>query len=319
MKSKNSLNANKPFRIPLIVLGSPTATGKTRLAVELAHACGGEIVNADSLQVYRFMDIGTAKPTAEERKRVRHHLIDVVDPDEEFNAALYADAARAAIARLHGEGKPVFVVGGTGLYIRALLSGIIATPPVDAALRLHYQSLRDRFGRAHVYRLLCEKDPAAAARLNPNDSVRVIRALEVFDQSGQSIVVLQNRHAFTDCPYEALKIGLCVERNELKQRILDRTARMAEAGLAAEVQGLLDRGYGEKLKSMQSLGYKQMIAFLTGKRTMDEALAEMNRETWRYAKRQMTWFAADKEILWHSPGQIDDIRRKVEDFWTRVR
>jgi tRNA dimethylallyltransferase len=136
----------------------------------------------------------------------------VADPDEEFNAALSADAARAQIARLRQEGKTGFVVGGTGLYIRALLRGIIATPPVDEAIRRHYQNLRDRFGRAHVYRLLCEKDPAAAARLNPNDSVRVIRALEVFEQSGQSIVVLQDRHAFADCPYEALKIGLRIER-----------------------------------------------------------------------------------------------------------
>jgi tRNA dimethylallyltransferase len=319
MKSNDSLNAAKPVRIPLVVLGSPTATGKTRLAVELARACGGEIVSADSMQVYRFMDIGTAKPTAEERKRVRHHLIDVADPDEEFNAALYADAARAQIARLRQEGKTVFVVGGTGLYIRALLRGIIATPPVDEAIRRHYQNLRDRFGRAHVYRLLCEKDPAAAARLNPNDSVRVIRALEVFEQSGQSIVVLQDRHAFADCPYEALKIGLRIERDELKQRIFDRTARMVEAGLVAEVRGLLDRGYSEKLKSMQSLGYKQIIAFVQGRCALDEALAQMNRETWRYAKRQMTWFAADREIVWYSPRQIDDIRREVGNFRSRFR
>ncbi|PKN08625.1 MAG: tRNA (adenosine(37)-N6)-dimethylallyltransferase MiaA, partial [Deltaproteobacteria bacterium HGW-Deltaproteobacteria-5] len=161
MKSNDCLNENKKQRIRLVVICSPTATGKTRLAVDLAEAAGGEIVNADSLQVYRYLDIGTAKPTRKERARVPHHLIDVVNPDEEFNAAIYAGQARAVIDRLARAGKPVFVVGGTGLYIRALLQGMIETPPVDESIRNYYKGLRDRFGREYLYGLLEQRDPQA--------------------------------------------------------------------------------------------------------------------------------------------------------------
>lgn len=317
MKSNDCSSENKPSGIPLVVIGSPTATGKTRLALQLAESLGAEIVNADSLQVYRYLDIGTAKPTRTERGGVKHHLLDVVDPDEEYNAALYCEQARAVIAELVSKGRRSLVVGGTGLYIRALLQGIIDTPPVDENIRMHYKELRDRHGRAYVFGLLRKRDPQAADRLNPNDSVRVIRALEVLDQSGQSILELQKKHRFADCPYTVLKIGLCVERDELKKRIHRRTEQMVETGLLDEVQGLLDRGYSEKLKPLQSLGYKQVISLIRGRCDWDQARDEINRETWQYAKRQLTWFRADKTIAWYGPDQEDEIRKTVELFWDK--
>lgn len=297
-----------------MVICSPTATGKTRLAIELAEAVGGEIVNADSLQVYRYLNIGTAKPTREERARVPHHLIDVVDPDEEFNAAIYAGQARAVIDRLADAGKPVFVVGGTGLYIRALLQGIIETPPVDENIRNYYKGLRDRFGRQYIYGLLEQRDPQAARRINVNDSVRVIRALEVLDQSGQSIVEMQRNHLFADCPYDVCKIGLTVERAELKERIAFRSAKMMEAGLIEEVRGLLAQGYSPDIKPLQSLGYKQVVDFIHGINDRERTLDLVVRETWRYAKRQMTWFLADKTIRWFTPDQYQAIQKTVESF-----
>lgn len=301
-------------KIPIVVICSPTATGKTHLAIELAESCGGQIVNADSLQVYRYLDIGTAKPAREERKRVAHHLIDVVDPNEEFNAAIYTEQARSVIEILARENKPVFVVGGTGLYIRALLQGIIATPPVDENIRNYYKDLRDRLGREYLFDLLRKRDPEAAARINPHDAVRVIRALEVLEQSGQSIIVLQQKHLFADCPYNACKIGLRVNRDELKKRISLRTEKMVEAGLVDEVRGLLDRGYDEKLKPLQSLGYKQVIEFIRGRCDWNRTLAMINRDTWHYSKRQQTWFSADKAINWFAPEQEDEIRKTVELF-----
>ena len=306
-------------RIPLVVICSPTATGKTRLAIELAEAVVGEIVNADSLQVYRYLDIGTAKPTRAERERVTHHLIDVVDPDEEFNAAIYAERARTIIEKLTSIGKHVFVVGGTGLYIRALLQGIIATPPVDESIRNYYREIRDRQGKGYLFELLRARDPRAAQCINPNDAMRVIRALEVLEQSGQSIIALQQKHAFADCPYDVCKIGLCVERNELKRRIAARTEKMVKLGLVDEVRELLTRGYSEKLKPLQSLGYKQVIEFIRGRCAWDRALDLINRDTWQYSKRQMTWFSADKTINWFAPDQIEEIQKTIETFHSEKR
>ncbi len=314
MKSNECLNESEKHRTRLVVICSPTATGKTSLAIELAEASGGEIVNADSLQVYRYLNIGTAKPTREERARVPHHLIDVVDPDEEFNAAIYAGQARAVIDRLFHAGKPVFVVGGTGLYIRALLQGMIETPPVDENIRNYYRGLRDRFGRQYIYGLLEQRDPQAARRINVNDSVRVIRALEVLDKSGQSISTLQQNHLFADCPYDVLKIGLSLDRAELKKRIVARTAKMMEDGLVEEVRGLLARGYSPDIKPLQSLGYKQVVDFIRGINPWERTLDLVVRETWKYAKRQMTWFSADKDIHWFAPDQYQAIQKTVESF-----
>jgi len=301
-------------KLPLVIICSPTATGKTELAIELASIFGGEIISADSLQVYRYLDVGTAKPSIEQRNKIRHHMIDIVNPDEEFNAAIYTEQARIIIDDLFSQEKPVFVVGGTGLYIRALLRGIIDTPAVDEKIRNHYRELGNTHGKEYLYKLLQKRDAPAAQKLNPNDAVRVIRALEVLEQSGMSIIEMQKRHSFADCHYATYKIGLQFDREELKNRIVKRTEKMVAAGLLEEVKSLLDQGYSEKLKPLQSLGYKQVIEFLSGKYEWEIALHLIARNTWHYAKRQMTWFAADKEINWYNPDNLDDIKINVEKF-----
>ena len=302
------------MKLPLVIICAPTAAGKTELAIKLATKFGGEIISADSLQVYRYMDIGTAKPSQEQRKIVKHHMIDIVDPDEEFNAAIYTRQARLVIDNLNHQKKPVFIVGGTGLYIRALLRGIIDTPAVDDKIRNHYRELRDLHGKEYLFKLLQQRDAKASLKINPNDSVRTIRALEVLEQSGESIVEMQKRHSFADCPYVTYKIGLQFGRKELKDRIAGRTEKMVAAGLIDEVKSLLDRGYSEKLKPLQSLGYKHVIEFLGGKYDWERALHLIIQDTWHYAKRQMTWFAADKEINWCDPDNLDDIINNVEIF-----
>jgi tRNA dimethylallyltransferase len=302
-------------KLPLVIINSPTATGKTGLAIDLALEFGGEIISADSLQVYRYLDIGTAKPTMEQRNKVKHYLIDVVDPDEEFNAAIFTEKSRAIIAELAKKRKPVFVVGGTGLYIRALLQGIIETPKVDENLRNYYRHLGEIHGKEYLFGLLQKKDAQAAQKIKPNDTIRVIRALEVLEQSGESIISKQSRHSFADSPYDTYKIGLQVDSEQLKERIAQRTEKMIAIGLLSEVESLLKRGYSEKLKPMQSLGYRQVIKYLSGECNWEEALHLINRDTWHYAKRQMTWFAADKEINWFNPDSSEEIKKNVEKFW----
>ena len=302
-------------KAPLVIICSPTATGKTELAISLALEFGGEIISADSLQVYRYLDIGTAKPTREQRRRVKHHLIDVVDPDEEFNAAIFTEKARAIIAELAKKRKPVFVVGGTGLYIRALIQGIIETPKVDENIRNYYRHLGEIHGKEYLFKLLQQRDAQAAKKIKSNDTIRVIRALEVLEQSGESILAKQKRHSFANCPYKTYKIGLKLDREELKQKITQRTKKMITAGLLDEVKSILDRGYSEKLKPLQSLGYKQVIEFMQGKYDWENALHLINRDTWHYAKRQLTWFTADKEINWFNPDFSGEIKKNVENFW----
>lgn len=302
-------------KVPLVIINSPTATGKTELAISLALEFGGEIISADSLQVYRYLDIGTAKPSREQRNKVKHYMIDVVDPDEEFNAAIFAEQARMIIADLTKQGKPIFVVGGTGLYIRALLRGIIDTPDVDENIRNYYRQLRDSRGKGYLYNLLQQRDADAAGKINPNDSVRVIRALEVLEQTGESILAIQKRHSFADCPYKTYKIGLQLAHADLKQKIIMRTEKMIGAGLLDEVKSILGRGYSYQLKPLQSLGYKQIIGFIRKEYDWDSALNLINRDTWHYAKRQLTWFAADKEINWFKPDLFEEIKRNVDKYW----
>jgi tRNA dimethylallyltransferase len=299
----------------LVIINSPTATGKTELAINLALEFGGEIISADSLQVYRYLDIGTAKPSQGQRSKVKHHMIDVVDPDEEFNAAFFAEQARIIIADLIRQGKPVFIVGGTGLYIRALLRGIIETPTIDENIRNYYRQLREQHGKEYLYSLLQQRDADAARKINLNDSVRIIRALEVMEQTGESISAKQKRHSFADCPYKTYKIGIKLDRAELKQRIITRTEKMIADGLLDEVKSILDRGFRYNLKPLQSLGYKQIIGFLQMEYDWENALNLINRDTWQYAKRQSTWFNADKEINWFNPDLSGEIKKNVEKFW----
>ena len=204
-------------------------------------------------------------------------------------------------------GKPIFIVGGTGLYIRALVRGIIETPTVDENIRNHYRQLRDGHGKEYLYNLLKQRDADAAGKINPNDSIRVIRALEVLEQTGESISAKQKRHSFADCPYKTYKIGLQLARAELKQKIILRTEKMIAAGFLDEVKSIIDRGYSYNLKPLQS--------FLRKEYDWENALDLINRDIWHYAKRQLTWFAADKEINWFKPDLSGEIKKNVKKFW----
>jgi tRNA dimethylallyltransferase len=302
----------------ICILG-PTAVGKTAMALELAGRWGGEIVGADSMQVYRHMDIGTAKPTPEERRRIPHHLLDVVDPDEPFDVSRYIGLARDVIASLQRAGKPVFIVGGTGLYIRALLGGLIDGPGADEALRRELKQEMINRGKAHLYERLCIRDPRAAGRIDPHDGIRIVRALEVIEKTGKSIVEYQEGHRFREVPYETLRIGLRLDRDRLNDRIDRRTERMIAEGFAEEVRRLLEMGWGESLKSMQSLGYKHMLGCVAGRQNPEQTVDWIQRDTRRYAKRQMTWFNADREIGWLDPGDIGAASRRIGVFLGQSR
>lgn len=305
--------------IRLIVICGPTGVGKSAAAMALVREFGGEIVSADSMQVYRFMDIGTAKPSAEDRALVGHRLIDIVNPDEVFNAALYTVRARSAVEELNQDGKNIWVVGGTGLYLRALLGGLLEGPGTDEALREEYRSIVRREGTQGLHDRLKEKDETAADRIHPNDAVRMMRALEVLELSGESITARQNHHRFRERPYECLKIGMTDERERLYEKIDRRCDGMIDKGLVREVEGLLARGYSASVKPMQSLGYRHMVRFAAGELSLDEAVALTKRDTRHYSKRQMTWFRTDREILWHGPGDGDRMKKRVEAFLSRNR
>lgn len=302
-----------PPRPRIIIITGPTAAGKSRLGMDLAQRFNGEIVSADSLQVYRYMDIGTAKPSPEEQAKVRHHLIDVVDPDEEFNAAVFLEAAGNVIENLRDQGRRIFVVGGTGLYIRVLTGGLIDTPGPSRDLRARLRAEMARFGKGYLYEMLKDLDPASARRIHPHDSVRMIRALEALELTGESITRRQRNHAFGECRYDCLKIGVNLKREELFRSIAERTGQMIEKGLVAETQKLLEMGYGEGLKPMQALGYKHIIQYLKGRLGLDEAVEKIKTDTRHYAKRQLTWFGRDDEIHWHHP-EDGDIEAKVAQF-----
>ena len=298
----------------VIFLVGPTGVGKTQMALKMAGLFGGEIVSADSLQVYRGMDIGTAKPMPEERRCIPHHLLDVVDPDQPFDVSRYCDLAHGVIARLHREKKPVFVVGGTGLYIRALLGGLIAGPGADESLRQILREEMKRLGKSPLYEKLRLKDKKAAAQINPHDGVRIIRALEVLELTGRSIVDHQQDHCFREQPYEVIKFGLTLDKMVLKARIGERTDRMIADGFVDEVRRLLAKGYDGSLKPMQSLGYRHICSFLAGEGDLEGAVRLIKRDTYRYAKRQMTWFAADREISWLAPDDFDTVAKRIGLF-----
>lgn len=298
----------------LIIIIGPTCAGKTELALKIAQAWGWEIIGADSMQVYRYMDIGTAKPGKEDRAMVPHHLIDVVAPDEPFNTAIYAGLARKIIESAGEQAKTFLVVGGAGLYIKALLGGIFAGPPADEGIREYYRERLRRFGKSYLYEQLKEKDARAAAAIEPRHTSRIIRALEVWELSGKSIVEQQQEHRFGDRPYDYIKIGLKTARDRLWEKIERRTGGMIRQGLVDEVKWLLKQGYHEGLKSMQSLGYRHVVQHLQGGLRLEEAVYLINRDTRQYAKRQMTWFAADSEVKWYDSGDAASIEERIKDF-----
>jgi len=299
----------------VIVVCGPTGIGKTSVGIRLAEELGGEIISADSMQIYRHMDIGTAKPTADEQNRIFHHLIDVVDPDEDFDAVRFAKMARQKVIQLHQRGVMPLVVGGTGLYIKALLQGLFQSKPVDPQIRERLLQEADENGSSALHDRLKEVDPDTAERLHPNDAYRIVRALETIEATGRSISAHHQEHGFADEPFDALKIGLQMDRKKLYDRIDQRVDLMIEAGFVDEVQKLLGMGYSAGLKAMQSIGYRQVVDFIGGRLAWDECVRTLKRDTRRFAKRQFTWFSADQEIHWYEPGQVNDIIRLMKGFW----
>ncbi len=298
----------------IIVICGPTGLGKTSVSIELAIDLHGEIVGADSMQIYRYMDIGTAKPTPYERAQVPHYMVDIVDPDESFDAADFAKMAGEMIMKLHVEGIVSFVVGGTGLYIKALVHGLSQAGPADTDIRKRLKEAELLHGSGFLYERLSKCDPEASERIHPNDTFRIIRALEVYETTGMAISQYSKDHGFENRRFNVLKIGLYIERETLYDRIDRRVDAMIEAGLVDEVKMLLNMGYSEDLKSMQSIGYRHMIDFIKGRIAWEEAVRTLKRDTRRYAKRQMTWFKADPEIIWAEPEQTDYIKQLIRKF-----
>jgi len=300
-------------RPPVVVLAGPTAAGKSALALSLAEATGAEIVSADSMQVYRFLDIGTAKPSLAERGRVPHHLIDVVTPDVPYSAGRFLEDARRAAAAIHRRGRPVLVVGGTGLYVRALLEGLVAAggadPELREALEAADRAARERGDPGWLHRQLEARDPARARELHPNDVRRLVRAIEICDR-----VLPARRAGPGPRPYRVLHLAIDPGVEALDARIDARCDAMIEAGLLQEVRDLRKRGYGPELRPLQAIGYRHIEAVVAGSDTLVNAAESMKRDTRRFARRQRTWLRGVPDVGWRDPADEKEIRAEVERF-----
>jgi tRNA dimethylallyltransferase len=301
-------------RRPLVVLLGPTAVGKSRIGVLVAQHFGTDVLTADSRQVYRGMDIGTDKPTADERQGVPHRLIDLADPDETFNTGWYRRAALAEIDRLYAESRLPFVVGGTGLYIRTLARGLCPAPPADQGVRAELMRMSQEQGRDRLHAELAQVDPATAARLHPNDEAKVMRALEVYRLSGQPMSDLQRRHGFQEAPFSTLLIGLQRPKAELYRRIEERIDWQLAHGMVQETRALLDRGYRRESGAMTGLGYRHVAAHLSGECDYAEMVRLFKRDTRRFAKRQMTWFRKEPGVHWISMERNEPLERIVQSI-----
>ena len=290
-----------PARIPVGFIVGPTGAGKSALAMEVAERSNCEIINADSRQFYRGMDLGTAKPSAEDRWCVPHHLIDVRRPDESLDVAEFAQIARAAIEEIAARGRNPLVVGGSGLYLRVIRGGIFRGPAASAEIRDRLAKIAAQRGVAHLHQQLREIDPEAANRIGVNDLYRIVRAFEVFELTGENISAHQRRHRFADNGYDTLTVGVEVERKKLYEAIDRRFDAMVAAGLVAEVRGLIEAGYSPERPPLSTIGYKQIAAHLRGEITLADAIAQAKQESRRLAKRQITWFRREPEIVWLDP------------------
>ncbi len=297
---------------PGIVVVGPTASGKSRLGIGLARRHGGEILGCDALQLYRGMDVGTAKATAAERLGVPHHMIDILDPTEEFSAGAYSSRARAVLEDIRGRRRIPLVVGGTGFYLRALLEGLFAGPSRDEALRARMRRIIERGGPGRLHRALGRVDPASAARIAAADGERIIRAYEIYLSSGRPMSWWQGRPRDALGGWRWLKIGIRLPRAVLYARIDARVDAMFRAGLLEEVRGLVER-FGHGAPAFKGIGYRQAVRHLDGALSLEEAVEETKRESRRYAKRQSTWFGRDPEIAW-----IDDDGESLEEKADRL-
>ncbi|HSS03218.1 MAG TPA: tRNA (adenosine(37)-N6)-dimethylallyltransferase MiaA [Kofleriaceae bacterium] len=292
----------------LVVIVGPTGAGKTRLAMYLAERVGGEVVSADSQQVYAGMDIGTGKVSPEERARVPHHVIDVVSPDQEMTAQRFVELADRAIADVVARGKAVIVCGGTGLYVRALLLGLFEGPPASPEVRAELTELARRDGTGALHAELVRIDPGAAAKIDRNDEKRMIRALEVYRLTGETMSAHQAKHDHKSAPwrYAARLVGLSPERDALYQAIDQRVDAMIAAGLESEIAALRARGFVPPLRSQQAIGYAELHDAADGRVARDRAIELIKRNSRHYARRQLSWYRADRTIQWHAdPAAVD--------------
>jgi tRNA dimethylallyltransferase len=292
----------------LVVIVGPTAVGKTALSLDLARRYGGEIISGDSMQVYRGMDIGTAKATPEERALVPHHLLDIIDPDEDYSVALFQSMAKQLISDINRRNRLPMIVGGTGLYIEAVTHQFhFAEADQDQELRERLQKIAEFEGVESLHRRLAEVDPITAERLHPNDVKRVIRALEIYHLTGRTMAEFQHRAGVS--PYRLLMIGLTMDRDKLYERINRRVDRMMEAGLVEEVRKLLDDGFSPRSTAMQGLGYKELVPYLYGEISLEEAVEQIKKRTRNFAKRQLSWFRRMKEIHWFDMTEEENLPR----------
>ncbi|WP_020675744.1 tRNA (adenosine(37)-N6)-dimethylallyltransferase MiaA [Geopsychrobacter electrodiphilus] len=292
-------------QIPLLVIQGPTASGKTGWAIRLAKFFPLEVISADSRQVYRRMDIGTAKASLEERAGIPHHMLDLIDPDESYSVGDFVTAAREIATEIFARGKLPCVVGGTGLYTRALMGGLADVPRGDDDLRIQLNQREEQLGPGTLYADLQQIDPVSASGVHPHNLVKIIRALEVWKLTGERISDLQRKHGFVDPLFKSLSFVPDWSKETLHQRIAERTRHMVDNGLIEETAALV-ADYGENLKSLQTLGYREALAYLRGEASRDEIKDMIALQTRRYAKRQLTWFRKESETIWVDSCQESD-------------
>ena len=303
----------------IIAVAGPTASGKTALAVEIAKVVGGEIVSCDSMQIYKDLSIGTAKPDAEEMQGIPHHMIDFVEPQRRYSVADFVDDARACIDDILARGKVPVVAGGTGLYMDSVLNNIsFADFDSDPDFREEMQKLADAEGKEAVHSLLQKADPEAAEKIHPNNVRRVIRALEVCRVTGKTFTQV-NLESVRDAVYDALIIGIDRDREKLYERINLRVDIMLEKGLLTEVRDLYGKGIGADTTAMQAIGYKELVRYLEGRCTYDEAVEKIKMESRRYAKRQLTWFRRNPDILWFNADEDGYYEKVFEKCFTFLK
>lgn len=303
----------------ILVIAGPTAVGKTEYAIQMALRLNGEIVSCDSMQLYQFMDIGSAKPTKEERAMVPHYLVDEFDPRQEFSVVQYQKHAKAAISQIHEKGKLPVISGGTGLYLNSLLYEMdFSAPPRNDGYRRELEDLAAQRGKAALHQLLQEKDPNAAQRIHPNNTKKIIRALEALSQDGKGVRPFSEA-SVPVTEYRPLLMGLTRDREELYQRINDRVNLLMERGLLKEVEGLLTMGLTEAHISMKGIGYKELIDHLHGAYDLETAVAKIQQNTRHYAKRQLTWLRKYDTMVWFNLSKYSSKEQALEDMITWVR
>ncbi|CUS98209.1 tRNA (adenosine(37)-N6)-dimethylallyltransferase MiaA [Candidatus Chrysopegis kryptomonas] len=297
-------------RKALAIVG-PTASGKTKLSLIVAEKINGEIISADSRQIYRYMDIGTAKPTLEERQKVKHYFIDELDPNEEFNAGIFGEKGREIIEDIFSRGKIPIIVGGSGLYVKSLIDGFFEGPGADWELREMLYRKASQLGKEAIYEELKKVDPVSAEKIHPNNLKRIIRALEVYYITGKPISQMQ-KEIKPEINFKTIQIGLNWDRKKLYKRIEERVDKMIKDGLIEEVKKLRELGFDKNLNSLQTVGYKEVFDYLDGLISYEQMIYLIKRNSRRYAKRQLTWFRQDKRIIWLDVDESTDFEKLAD-------